>query len=420
MTRLTRFSESAARCTLLLGLLLAACNGEIESEPNEPDDSLQALTPVTVTFRTELTGQYLCADQGGGTTVSADRTAPQAWETFKLLDVNDGSLESNDLVYIQAANGSYLQAAAGGGAALNAASKNQLDWELFRLVKRQGSGRVNDGDIVGLQTLSGFWVSAVNGGGGRVDARAQSFNAWEAFRIGLGSGNDDGGNGMRLVWSDEFDGPTIDERKWAYEVQRPGWVNRELQNYTYRRQENARIENGHLVIEDSSARLKTQGKASWRYGRVEARVQVPGGWGTWPAFWMMPDDFSRGWPACGEIDVLEHVGHDSNRVHATLHSAAYNWQRPEQRTASTFVNGATSGFHIYALEWRADRIEMFVDGNRYFSMQNPNRGNDHWPFDKNFYVILNLAIGGDWGGARGVDPNIWPQRMLVDYVRVYQ
>ena len=132
MTRLTWFRATPGQSALLFGLLVCACHGEIESEPNDTDESLEALTPVTVTFRTELTGQYLCADQGGGGPVSADRTAPQAWETFKLLDLNDGALESNDLVYIEAQNGGYLQAAAGGGAALHAGRDDEHRPEIPR------------------------------------------------------------------------------------------------------------------------------------------------------------------------------------------------------------------------------------------------------------------------------------------------
>lgn len=421
--------------SVLMALTLGACVAQVDDELAQTDDERQALTGVTATFATLTSGEFLCADKGGGGALTANRASAQGWETFTLLDRNEGTLESGDLVYVRTSGGSYLQAEGGGGKALSAASANQLDWETFRLVKRQGSGTIASGDVVGLQTLSGYWVSALDGGGGKVDVHARSLQGWESFRIGLGAGDGDGdGNGghdgMRLVWADEFDGTAIDESKWAYEVQRPGWVNHELQNYTSRRRENARVEDGHLVIEGrrdwfggheySSARLKTAGKASWRYGRVEARIQVPSGRGTWPAFWMMPNDFSRGWPACGEIDILEHVGYDPNRVHATLHAQAYNWQRAEQRTAATLVGGAVSGFHVYALDWRADGIDISVDGRVYFSMKNPNQGNDWWPFDKNFYVILNLAIGGDWGGAQGVDPNVWPQRMLVDYVRVYQ
>lgn len=234
----------------------------------------------------------------------------------------------------------------------------------------------------------------------------------------------------KLVWQDEFDGPILDESKWSYEVQKPGWVNNELQNYTDRRSENVRVEDGKLVIEArrdffegheySSGRIKTQGKFNWKYGRMEARIQLPGGRGTWPAFWMMPEDFSRGWPACGEIDIMEHVGHDPEAVHSSLHSKAYNWTNGRTRTSSQRVSGALDGFRIFAVDWFPDRIEAFVDGKRFFSIRNDQRGDDVWPYDKEFYLILNLAIGGHWGGAKGVDQNIWPRRMLVDYVRVYQ
>jgi hypothetical protein len=412
-----------------LAVLVAACAGEVdETEPL--DEGAQGLTTVAITLQSERTGHYVSAEGGGGGAVNANRTSARGWETFRLLDRNDGALQSGDLVYLQASSGAFLQAEQGGGAGLNAASGNQLDWETFRIVRRSGAGTVSAGDLVGLQTLGGFWLSALEGGGGAVDAHGRALSAWESFRIGFPGGDEGDPGDPQLVWSDEFDGPGIDESKWAYEVQRPGWVNNELQNYTHRRPENARIENGHLVIEArrdyfqgheySSARLKTHRKASWKYGRFEARIQVPSGRGTWPAFWMMPDDFRRGWPACGEMDILEHVGYEPNVVHATLHAAAYNWQRAEQRTSTRHVAGATTGFHVYRLDWTPDRIEVSVDGSRYFSMTNPQRGDDWWPFDKNFYLILNLAVGGSWGGARGVDPNVWPQRMLVDWVRVYR
>lgn len=237
-------------------------------------------------------------------------------------------------------------------------------------------------------------------------------------------------DGWRLVWSDEFDGPRLDESKWVFEVQRPGWVNNEAQNYTDHRPENARVENGRLVIEGrrdwfqgheySSARLKTQGRASWTYGRIEARIKVPGGRGSWPAFWMMPDDCHRGWPACGEMDIMENVGYDGDLFHSTTHSAAHNWMKGNQKTAAKRVDRGADGFHIYAMEWFSDRVDFFVDGQLYHTVRNEGWGDDVWPFNKNFYVILNLAIGGSWGGAQGIDPNIWPRQMLVDYVRVYQ
>ncbi|HSC88520.1 MAG TPA: glycoside hydrolase family 16 protein [Polyangiaceae bacterium] len=387
-------------------------------------------TPVTinnVVLRTQGSGSFLGAQNNGGGAVTATATAAQAWETFSLVDVNGGGLVSGDVVNVRAGGGQFLRAVNGGGAAVDFTATTAQGWESFKLVKLSGSGTIVTGDTVGLQASGGRWVSAQNGGGSTVNANGAALAGWESFVIGVGSTP---GDGWRLVWSDEFNGPSIDESKWAYEVQRPGWVNNELQNYTSRRAENARIENGQLVIEArrdwyqgyeySSARLKTQGKVSWTYGKVEARLQVPTGWGTWPAFWMMPDDFSRGWPACGEIDIMEHVGYDANVIHATTHSQKYNWKGTQQRTSATPVPGATSGFKTYTAEWFPDRIDFSVDGRKYFTSPNDNTGDDAWPFNKRFYIILNLAVGGDWGGAKGVDPNVWPEQMRVDWVRVYQ
>ncbi|MFT3776438.1 MAG: glycoside hydrolase family 16 protein [Minicystis sp.] len=381
-----------------------------------------------VTFETQLKSRFVGAQDNGGGAVIATATVAQAWETFTLIDKNGGSLVSGDEVFIKTGGGQYFQALDGGGSTLNAASYNQLGWETFRIVKVNGSGVIHSGDVIGLQAVTkGTWVSAQNGGGGPVFAYGSALGDWEKLVINLGSTTP---SGWKLVWSDEFDGSSIDASKWSYEVQSPGWVNHELQAYTDHRAANARVENGHLVIEGrhdwyngaeyTSARLKTQGKASWKYGRVEARIQLPGGWGTWPAFWMMPDDQSRGWPACGEIDIMEEVGYDQDSIHATTHSKTYNWKGTQQRTAATNVGGVTTGYHVYALEWFPDHMDMFVDGQKYFTSPNDNTGDDAWPFDKNFHIILNLAIGGDWGGAQGVDPNIWPRQMLVDYVRVYQ
>jgi uncharacterized Zn ribbon protein len=379
-------------------------------------------TVSNVSFRTTLGNTFVGASNNGGSSVVATAASAQAWETFSLVDVNGGDLNSGDSVYVKAGNGQYLQALNGGGSTLNAGSNNTLAWETFKVVKQSGSGPIKTGDVVGLQASTGSWVSAENGGGGNMFAYGGALGSWESFAIGIGA---PAASDWRLVWSDEFNGTSIDTSKWGYDVQRPGWVNNELENYTSR-PENARVENGHLVIEArsdyyqgyqySSARLKTQGHTSWTYGRVEASIQLSGGWGTWPAFWMMPDDFSRGWPACGEIDIMEEVGFDQDSIHGTTHSQSY----VQGRSGTTPVSGATTGYHVYAAEWYPDRIDFFVDGRKYYTSPNDNTGDDAWPFHKTFYVILNLAVGGDWGGSQGVDPNIWPKQMLVDYVRVYQ
>lgn len=392
-------------------------------------------TIVEANFRTLAQGRYLVAENGGGGAVNANRSQASSWETFKIIDKNGGALQDGDFVYIQTTSGQFLQVTNGTSLSINASSRNPENWELFRIIKLNG-GVIGNGATIGFKSFSnGKFISALNGGGAGVDVHGLDFGTWERFYIGARVTNTpvvlatSTSDQWRLVWSDEFNGTSLDESKWVYEVQKPYWLNNELQNYTDRRPENVRVANGNLIIEArkdnfggeySSGRIKTQGKVSWTYGRVEARIQVPSGFGTWPAFWMMPDNQSRGWPACGEIDIMEHVGYDPNVIHATLHSAKYNWSIGNQRTATTHVEGAVSGFHVYAMEWYPDRIDMFVDGVKYFSAANDNGGPDSWPYNSNFHLILNLAVGGTWGGAMGVDPNIWPKQMLVDYVRVYQ
>jgi beta-glucanase (GH16 family) len=240
--------------------------------------------------------------------------------------------------------------------------------------------------------------------------------------------------GWKLVWYDEFDeGDMPNLEKWSYEVWDPGRVNDELQAYTYARSENARVVGGILIIEArrdlyqgheyTSARLVSRTKGDWTYGRFEVRANLPSGRGTWPAIWMMPTNNyygNKGWPDNGEIDMMEHVGYDPGRVHASIHCNAYNWPSGTNKTATTYVSDAETAYHTYAMEWSADRIDMFVDDTKYFTFENEGTGWEVWPFDKNFYFVLNIAIGGNWGGAQGVDNMIFPTRMEIDYVRVYE
>ena len=243
--------------------------------------------------------------------------------------------------------------------------------------------------------------------------------------------------GWRTVWADEFDGSAIpDSTKWVYEVGGHGWGNNELQFYTEGRRENARIEGGVLIVEArreewqgrsyTSARLNS--RQGWQYGRIEARARLPRGRGTWPAIWMLPvrgTYGNGGWPDNGEIDIMEHVGFDPNVVHASVHTRAYNHVAGTQRTARTSVAGAVSDFHVYAVEWTAEDIRGYVDDRQYFSFRNERLTNAQadsrqWPFDREFRILLNEAVGGNWGGQQGVDESIWPQRLEIDYVRVLQ
>lgn len=240
-----------------------------------------------------------------------------------------------------------------------------------------------------------------------------------------------------LVWSDEFDDAGLpDSSRWGYDAgdgcpNLCGWGNRELEYYTVRRPENARVQDGHLIIEArqeawgsrpyTSARLVSKGKGDWRYGRFEIRAQLPRGNGTWPAIWMLPTDGAYGgWPASGEIDIMEHVGFAPDSIHGSVHTTAYNHLKGTQSTAHLAVADCERAFHVYAIEWTPERIDFFVDETRYHTFVNEGTGPAAWPFDQPFHLILNVAVGGNWGGVQGVTQDIWPQRMLVDYVRVFQ
>ncbi len=246
--------------------------------------------------------------------------------------------------------------------------------------------------------------------------------------------NGENEEGWQLVWSDEFGYEGLpDSSNWSYDVGGHGWGNAELQYYTGSRVDNAWVDDGRLFIQAkkeswdqnqyTSARLVTRNKGDWTYGRFEIRARLPSGRGTWPAIWMLPTDWSYGnggWPDNGEIDIMEYVGYNPGVVHASTHTHAHNWPKGNQKTATLNVPDAEAVFHVYALEWHADLIEVFVDSTKYFSFENQGAGWQAWPFDKDFHLLLNIAVGGNWGGAQGVDDSIFPQRMEVDYVRVYR
>lgn len=209
-----------------------------------------------------------------------------------------------------------------------------------------------------------------------------------------------------------------------------GWGNNEAQFYT-RDARNARVENGMLILEahrDSlggkaytSARLVTKHKGDWTYGRIEVRARLPKGRGTWPAIWMLSTDWKYGgWPASGEIDIMEHVGFDPGIIHGTIHTEAYNHVKRTQKEGTIEIAGAHDAFHTYAIDWTQDKIDFWVDEALYHTVQRgPRDTPQEWPFDQRFHLILNIAVGGNWGGMQGIDESIWPQRMEIDYVRVF-
>ena len=235
----------------------------------------------------------------------------------------------------------------------------------------------------------------------------------------------------QMVWSDEFNYSGLpDSTKWNYDVGGNGWGNNELEYYTDKRLENARVENGNLVIEArkeswqgmnyTSARLLTKNKGDWQYGKIEVRAKLPRGRGTWPAIWMLGSTTPLKWPDDGEVDIMEHVGFDQGIIHGSIHCKKYNWVIGTQKTATIPVMDCSDSFHMYSIEWDNSTIKIFVDSTSYLTFPNEHSGYDAWPFDNKMFLILNIAVGGNWGGQQGVDDSIWPQQMLVDYVRVWQ
>lgn len=243
----------------------------------------------------------------------------------------------------------------------------------------------------------------------------------------------------KLVWSDEFDVDGLpDPMRWAYDTARnkQGWFNEEKQYYAAARPQNVRVEGGRLIITATQERLSdkpdhggqdyasgkifTKGIADWRYGFFEVRAKLPCGRGIWPAIWMLASDDRKGWPAMGEIDIMEHVGWDNGRVHGTVHTGAYNHVAQTQKGAHVVQNDVCETFHTYQLDWNEDRILIGMNGRAYMRFENDKKGDPQtWPFGTPEYLILNVAVGG-WGGQKGVDPKAFPAAMEVDWVRVWQ
>lgn len=235
--------------------------------------------------------------------------------------------------------------------------------------------------------------------------------------------------GYKLVWNDEFDGNELGA-DWTQEVQSSGWVNNELQNYIKDPSVNE-VKDGNLNIhcykgsdgKVYSGRVYAKVDKGWQYGYFVARIKLPSGKGTWPAFWMMPvtvDWVNEGWPKCGEIDIMEEVGAVPNEVSSSFHALGHNHTNNTQITHAMTIDKAEGEYHTYALEWTPTKLTTYVDDKVQLSYDNPGTGVTDWPYDKPFYVILNLAWGGDWGGFKGINENALPVTMSVDYVRVFQ
>ena len=236
---------------------------------------------------------------------------------------------------------------------------------------------------------------------------------------------------LTLVWSDEFDGSSVNSNNWTFETGSGGWGNQELQNYT--NGNNSEVVDGNLVITArkvndnttvgsyTSSRMVTLGKQSFTYGKMEIRAKLPAGRGLWPAIWMLGNDISSiGWPACGEMDIMEYVGYDPDIVHSTVHTTSGSGGSGSGSSMS--LPTCEEEFHVYGLIWTEEKLVFYVDDidNVVHTYAPAVKTAENWPFNKPAFFILNIAVGGTWGGLQGIDNSIFPQSMLIDYVRVYQ
>jgi beta-glucanase (GH16 family) len=236
----------------------------------------------------------------------------------------------------------------------------------------------------------------------------------------------------QLVWSDEFNYNGLpDSAKWGYDTGGSGWGNNELQYYIKNDTSNAVVHNGVLYIiarktqkenkAFTSARLVTKNKGDWANGKIEVSAKLPAGRGLWPAIWMLPTDWEYGgWPKSGEIDIMEHVGFKKDSVFFSIHTESFNHVIGTQKTKGIKIIDPYNSFHVYAIEWDQQKIDFLLDNSLVFSYANSGNGPREWPFDKRFHLLLNIAVGGNWGGQQGVDDTIFPASMLIDYVRVYE
>jgi len=230
----------------------------------------------------------------------------------------------------------------------------------------------------------------------------------------------------KLVWEDNFDGTELNEKNWNFILgdgcPKCGFGNHERQLYT---KDNHKVAGGNLTItakkdenKYTSTRITTKDKKEYQYGRIEARAKLPVGHGIWPAFWMLGKSVSDiGWPKGGEIDIMEYVGREPHQIYTTIHTEATHGANASSQ--KTQFDKIEEGFHVYAVDWTKEKMEFFVDGKLVYTYQPKEKNAANWPFDQPFYILINMAVGGDFGGPE-VDDNIFPQEYVIDYVRVYQ
>ncbi len=389
-----------------------------------------AAAPVgqTIWIRAAATNRFVSADQNRGAfaPLVADRAAVAAWEQFQVIDVGGGFIALRSI-----GTGQFVSADLNRGsfAPLVADRATAGTWEHFRWTDLAGgaftlTGRVT-GRFVSADLNRGSFAPLVSD---RVSA-----SGWETFTWGAVGGSPPPTGAPpgfpTLLWSDEFNGSTINGANWTYDLGGGGWGNNELENYT-NRPENARIENGMLVIEArrenfggnayTSARLKTQDRRAFGVNTwVEARIQVPQGQGVWPAFWMLGSSISSvGWPSCGEIDIMEIQGQNPFVNFGTIHWANDNGSHASYGGSVTAPVSLAAGFHTFAISRTTTAIKWYLDGAQYHEANIAGGINSTSEFQGQFFIILNVAVGGNFVGGPNASTT-FPQRMLVDYVRVW-
>ena len=387
----------------------------------------QAAAPVgqTIWIRASATGLFVSADQNRGTwaPLVADRSTTGAWEQFQVVDAGGGFIAFRAI-----GTGLFVSADQNRGNALVADRPSISTWEQFTWTDVAGGAFTLRGRITNL------FVSAdlARAPFAPLFSDRQVANAWEQFTWGTVGSQPPAGSPpgfSRLVWSDEFSGSTISSANWGFDLGAGGWGNNELQNYTNRTQ-NARIENGMLVVEArrenlggaafTSARLKTQGKQSFGINTwVEARINAPEGQGVWPAFWMLGNSISTvGWPSCGEIDIMEIQGQNPGRNFGTIHWADPGGNHVSFGGIFNSSSSLTAGFHTFAISRTATSIKWYVDRVQYAEANIANGINSTSEFQAPFFIILNVAVGGNFVGSPD-GSTVFPQQMQVDWVRVW-
>jgi glycosyl hydrolase family 16 len=387
----------------------------------------QAAAPVgqTIWIRASANGMFVSADQNRGTwaPLVADRTTTDAWEQFQVVDAGGGFI-----AFRSVGTGLFVSADQNRGSALVADRPTIGTWEQFTWSDIAGGAFTLRGRALNRFVSADLARAAF----GPLFCDRTVANTWEQFTWGAVGTQPPAGappGFSRLVWSDEFNGSAISSANWGFDLGGGGWGNNELQNYTSR-PENARISNGTLVIEArrenfggnayTSARLKTQGKQSFGINTwVEARINAPEGQGIWPAFWMLGNSISTvGWPSCGEIDIMEIQGQNPARNFGTIHWADANGQHASFGGIFNSSSSLTAGFHTFAISRTSTTIRWYVDRVQYAEANISGGINSTSEFQSPFFIILNVAVGGNFVGSPD-GSTVFPQQMQVDWVRVW-